>query len=88
MSERPSGEAIEILPLLASASGSPTTCHAFFSPVSSSIKVTVERLATEVTNIVVRTQLREAAEVWRKMADQVEQLDRLLSERGDTQALS
>ena len=34
-------EVIEILPFLASASGSPTICHTFFSSVSSSTKVTV-----------------------------------------------
>ena len=37
MSSRPS----EILPLLASASGSPTICQTLFSPLSSSIKVTM-----------------------------------------------
>src|SRR4029077_804881 len=35
------GEVTEIFPLCASASGSPTICHTFFPPVSSSISVTV-----------------------------------------------
>src|SRR6516165_7464728 len=38
---RASGEVMEILPFLASASGSPTICHTVFLSVSSSIKVTV-----------------------------------------------
>jgi len=46
-----------------------------------------ECLAAEVTSVVVRTQLKEAAEVWRTMADQVEQLDRPLSERVETEAV-
>src|SRR5712671_3472925 len=41
MSARASGEVIEILPFLASASGSPTSCHTCFFSVSSSTKVTV-----------------------------------------------
>jgi len=36
---RASGEVMEILPFLASASGSPTICHTAFFSVSSSIKV-------------------------------------------------
>ena len=38
---RANGAVIEIVPFLASASGSPTIFHTCFSPVSSSIKVTV-----------------------------------------------
>jgi hypothetical protein len=40
-SARASGEVMEILPFLASASGSPTICQTVFLSVSSSINVTV-----------------------------------------------
>jgi hypothetical protein len=39
--DRAMGELTEIFPLRASASGSPTICQTFLSPVSSSINVTV-----------------------------------------------
>jgi hypothetical protein len=35
------GEVTEIFPFFTSASGSPTICHTFFPPLSSSISVTV-----------------------------------------------